>query len=319
LIADDGPGRPDTGRTPQERTINMARRDSKPSVLSQYFSEIRDFPLLTKEEEKELARDIQKGSREALNELVESNLSFVAKVASEYRSLGLPFEDLLNEGNVGLIEAAHRFDAAKDTKFISYAIWWIRKSILKALAEQCHVVRLPYSQMKKVKEIRRAEKELRRELGRKPDREEISRHLDKSVAKIDKVLQHTAHEISLDEPVGDEQETPLTECIVDRSETTPEEDLLDDETTDGVGEAYLHLNDQQKTVIAYRFGLAGDPPLTLQETGDRMGLSRERVRQIECQAKERMRRIFDKRRRIHAGPKPPRSSVRIRQEVVVTR
>ena len=145
-------------------------REQKTCSLSQYFSEIRHYPLLSKEREKSLARDIQKGRSEAVNELVESNLSFVAKVASEYRSFGILFEDLLNEGNVGLIEAAHRFDASKDTKFISYAIWWIRKSILKALSEQSHVVRMPYSQLKKVKEIRSAEKTLGKELGRKPNR-----------------------------------------------------------------------------------------------------------------------------------------------------
>ncbi|HXV75853.1 MAG TPA: RNA polymerase sigma factor RpoD/SigA [Candidatus Polarisedimenticolaceae bacterium] len=286
-------------------------RRAENSVLSQYFSEIREYPLLTKDEEKNLARDIQNGKREALNELVESNLSFVAKVASEYRSLGLPFEDLLNEGNVGLIEAAKRFDASKDIKFISYAIWWIRKAILKALSEQSHTVRLPYSQMKKVKEIREAERMLRRELNRKPSREEISLHLAKSVSKIDKVLQHTAHEVSIDEPVGEEKETPMWECLVDDRGASPEERLLDRELTDGIEEVYEHLNDQQKTVIAHRFGLGGSPPLTLQETGDRMRLSRERVRQIECQAKERMRRIFRKMRSIDSPAKGgSRTSVR---------
>jgi len=295
----------------------IGRRKAQTSVLSQYFTEIREFPLLTKEEEKNLARDIQNGSREALNELVKSNLSFVAKVASEYRSLGLPFEDLLNEGNVGLIEAAHRFDASKDIKFISYAIWWIRKSILKALSEQAHTVRLPYSQMKKVKEIRMAERTLRKTLGRRPTREEISLHLAKSMAKIDKVLQHTAHEVSLDEPVGDEQDTPLWECIVDDSRISAEDRLLDREMTDGVGQVFEHLNSQQQIVIRHRFGLGGNAPLTLQETGDQMGLSRERVRQIECQAKERMRKLFNKMRSIDAPPRAPlRSGVPERDQRV---
>ena len=270
----------------------------KNSLLSRYFSEIRNFPLLTKEEEKSLARDIQNGSREAINELVESNLSFVAKVASEYRSLGMPYEDLLNEGNVGLIEAAHRFDAAKDTKFISYAIWWIRKSILKALSEQSNVVRLPYSQMKKVKEIRSAEKTLHRDLGRRPTREEISAHLSKSLEKIDRVLQHGVHEVSLDEPVGSDSELALADCLVDKEQQSVESDLLEHEMTAGVSELFEELNEQQKTVIAHRFGLDGRAPLTLQETGALMGLSRERVRQIECQAKQRMRKLFKKRERI---------------------
>ena len=295
----------------------IVSRKAETSILSQYFSEIRGFPLLTKNEEKTLARDIKKGSRDALNELVESNLSFVAKVASEYRSLGLPFEDLLNEGNVGLIEAAHRFDASKDIKFISYAIWWIRKSILKALSEQSHTVRLPYSQMKKVKEIRKAERALRKELGRKPTREEISVHLEKSLAKIDKVLQHTAHEVSLDEPVGTDQETPLSECLIDGELVTPEQRILEREMTDGVGEVFELLNRQQKTVVGHRFGLDGQPPLTLQETGDRMGLSRERVRQIECQAKDRMRKLFHRRRSIDAPVRRPlrAAAVRVQEPV----
>jgi len=286
--------------------------NDRKSLLSHYFAEIRDFPLLTKDEEKDLARDIQEGRREALNELVESNLSFVAKVASEYRSLGLPFEDLLNEGNVGLIEAAHRFDASKDTKFISYAIWWIRKSILKALSEQSHVVRMPYSQMKKVKEIRKAEQHLRKEFGRKPTREEISKHLSKSLSKIDKVLRFGVHEVSLDEPVADDHDTPLADCLEDADKTTCEQRMLDREMIDGVEAAFEHLSDQQKTVITYRFGLGGTPSLTLQETGNRMSLSRERVRQIECQAKDRMRKVFQKRSRVQAPSKAPYSNVRAR-------
>ena len=288
----------------------MPSREPKSSILSQYFSEIREYPLLTKEEERSLARDIQRGDRRALNELVESNLSFVAKVASEFRYLGLPFEDLLNEGNVGLIEAAHRFDASKDTKFISYAIWWIRKSILKALSEQSNVVRMPYSHMKKYKEIRRAEKELRRQLERKPTREEISLHLSRSMAKVDKILQYSVHEMSVDEPVGDDHETRLADMLVDANGPSPEERILAREDQDGVGRVFEMLNTQQKTVIAYRFGLLGEPPLTLQETGERMGLSRERVRQIEVQAKDRMRRLFSKRRSVNAPYRRPNGTSR---------
>jgi len=276
----------------------VSKSRARDSVLSQYFSEIRRYPLLSKEEEKNLARDIQKGNGGAVNELVESNLSFVAKVASEYRNLGIPFEDLLNEGNVGLIEAAHRFDADRDTKFISYAIWWIRKSILKALAEQTTTVRLPYSQMKKVKEIRKAEHALRDQLSRKPTREEISRHLHRDIEKVDRVLQHGVHEVSLDEPIGEEQETPLADCIMDREKPTVEQGMLAREMVHGVAEAFEYLNHQQRTVISYRFGLNRHETLTLQETGNRMGLSRERVRQIECQAKEKMRKIFAKMRAV---------------------
>lgn len=292
--------------------MEPTEQGSKDSVLSQYFSEIRDYPLLTREEEQSLARDIQAGDERALHELVESNLSFVAKVASEYRYLGLPFEDLLNEGNLGLIQAAQRFDPTRDNKFISYAIWWIRKSILKALSEKAHVVRMPYSQIKKVKEIRKAEKSLQRSLGRKPNREEISGHLSKSVSKIDRVLQYGVQETSLDARMGEDQETPLADLLVDCAGRSPEETYLEREMNGDIGEAFGQLNDQQKTVLAYRFGLLG-PALTLQETGEHMGVSRERVRQIETQAKDRLRKIFHKKRRIHVYYRRSGSTVAVRR------
>jgi len=152
--------------------------------------------------------------------------------------------------------------------------------------------------LKKVKEIRRAEQHLSRELDRKPTREEISKYLDKSVAKIDKVLQHSVHEVSLDEPVNDENANALADCIEDKTHVSTEQRLLDRELTHGIGDAMESLNEQQQTVIGYRFGLNGAPPLTLQETGDQMSLSRERVRQIECQAKERMKKAFRRMNRV---------------------
>src|SRR5512134_2546509 len=185
--------------------------NERSSLLARYFSEIRHYPLLSKEQEQDLADRVRRGSHEALHELIESNLSFVVKVATEYRNLGLPFEDLLNEGNIGLIEAAHRYDASKGTKFITYAIWWIRKSILKALSEHSNLVRVPSYQMKKVREIRDAEASLRRSLGRAPERGEISRRLAKSVNKIDQVLQFTMREVSLDDKVGKDRDKPIAE------------------------------------------------------------------------------------------------------------
>jgi RNA polymerase primary sigma factor len=281
---------------------------ARSSILSRYFTEIRNYPLLTREGEQRLARAIRAGHQWARDELVRANLSFVAKVASEYRSCGIPFEDLLNEGNLGLIEAASRFDPDKNNKFISYAIWWIRKAILKALAERSHVVRLPYSQIKKVKEIRKAEKELQGSLGRRPNREEISGHLSRSLRKVDRVLQYGVHETSLDGGVGEDEDTPLSELLRGVEERSAEQRLLEREMIAGVGEAFCQLNNQQKTVLAYRYGVLGERALTLQETGARMGVSRERVRQIENQAKERMRRLFHRRQR-PARPRAPRTDV----------
>jgi len=280
-------------------------QNDRSSVLSRYFAEIREYPLLTKEEEMTLAHGVKLGRKAALDELIESNLSFVVKVASEYRNLGLPFEDLLNEGNIGLIEAAHRYDASKGTKFITYAIWWVRKSILKALSEHSNLVRVPNYQMKKVREIRDAENSLRRSLGRKPEREEISERLSKSVSKIDQVLQFSLREVSLDDKVGKERDTVISDFLVDRRFSSPEDDLIKREASGLVGEAMAHLTDQERTVVGYRFGLAGGPPLTLKEIGEKMGISRERVRQIECQAKGRLRKIFARSRVVKAPSKRP--------------
>jgi RNA polymerase primary sigma factor len=279
--------------------------NERSSILARYFSEIRNYPLLNKEEEQDLADRVRRGSHEALHELIESNLSFVVKVATEYRNLGLPFEDLLNEGNIGLIEAAHRYDASKGTKFITYAIWWIRKSILKALSEHSSLVRVPTYQMKKVREIRDAENTLRRTLGRKPKREEISERLERSLAKIDQVLQFTMREMSLDDKVGKDRDTSISEYLVDDASVSPEEDLIKREANSLVSEAMRQLTDQEKAVIAYRFGIAGGTTLTLKEIGEIMSISRERVRQIECQAKSRLRKIFSRQRVVKAPPKRP--------------
>ena len=166
-----------------------------------------------------------------------------------------------------------------------------------------------------VKEIRKAEAELRREFGRLPTREEISRHLNRSLARIDRVLQHGAREISLDAPVGEEQDRPLADVLEDDREETVEQNMLDDEMKRGVGEIFEQLNQQQRAVIAYRFGLDGEPPLTLQETGERMDLSRERVRQIECQAKERMRKLFVIRMKPRRRMRPTMAAARREEQL----
>jgi RNA polymerase primary sigma factor len=285
------------------------------SVLSRYFSEIRAYPLLTKEQEQTLAKNVQNGCEHSLHELIESNLSFVVKVASEYRNLGLPFEDLLNEGNVGLIEAARRYDASKGTKFITYAIWWIRKSILKALSEHSSLVRVPNYQMKKVREIRDAESALRRVLGRKPKREEISDQLERSLSKVDQVLQFNLREMSLDDKVGRDRTTPISDYLVDDASGNPEDDLIKREANDLVAEAMHFLSDQEKTVLYHRFGIAGGPSLTLKEIGEMMSISRERVRQIECQAKNRLRKIFARKRVVKAPPKRPLPMSRVSKRI----
>ena len=275
------------------------------TTLARYFSAIRHYPPLTRERECTLARNVKTGCRVSRDELVEANLSFVVKVASEYRNLGLPFEDLLNEGNLGLIEAAHRFDDTKGTKFITYAIWWIRKSILKALSDRSALVRVPSYQLKKVREIRETEQSLSRSLGRRPDREEISAELDRSVCKVDQALQFSLREISLDHKVGQEREQPISEYLVDESLPSAEDDLIRRESNSLVSWAMRELTTQEKAVVCYRFGLLDGYSRTLKEVGLILKISRERVRQVENQAKRRLRRIFSSMRTIRSSPKSP--------------
>ena len=287
----------------------MSRRAEKDSTLGRYLSEIGEYSILTKEQEMEIARGAEAcGNKDTLNKLVESNLSFVVKIANEYRNLGLPFEDLLNEGNIGLIEAAQRYDHTKGTKFITYAIWWVRKSILKALSEQSNLVRVPTYQMKKVKKIRETEASLSRELGRRPDRIEISSKLDSTISKIDEILMIKLREVSLDDKVGRDKTVPISDYLVDDTSVNPEEELLKTESEFLVHSAMIMLNEQEQTVIANRFGIAGGRSFTLKEIGETMGLSRERIRQIEAQAKKKLRRIFALNKYVSSPPKGPMPS-----------
>jgi len=295
----------------------MSRRVERDSSLGRYLSEIGQYSILTKEQEMDIARTVEQlGCREDLNKLVESNLSFVVKIANEYRNLGLPFEDLLNEGNIGLIEAAQRYDHTKGTKFITYAIWWVRKSILKALSEQSNLVRVPNYQMKKVRKIRDTEASLSRELGRRPGRDEISSKLDSTISKIDEILLIKLREVSLDDKVGRDKTIPISDYLVDDTTVSPEDELLKNESEDLVRSAMVMLTEQEKTVIANRFGMQGGRSFTLKEIGETMGLSRERIRQIEAQAKKKLRRIFALNKYLSSparGPAPSESMVPVRR------
>jgi RNA polymerase primary sigma factor len=285
----------------------MANRSfERSSCISKYLQEISEYPLLTKEEEHAIAVRMQdREIRGSYHDLVQSNLSFVVKIASEYKNMGLPFEDLLNEGNIGLIEAAHHFDHTRGTKFITYAIWWIRKSILKALSQHSAMVRIPNYQLKKVRNVRNTERMLSRELGREADREEISKELRVTIAKIDEILQMKMRELSLDDKVGKDKDTPISDYLVDGRSVNPEDELIKNENQVVVRLALRSLTDQEQTVIINRFGLEGGRVFTLKEIGEKLGVSRERVRQIENQAKKRLRKLMARQQWGEATAKQP--------------
>jgi len=276
------------------------------SCVSRYLQEISEYPLLSKEEEHAIARRMTQDGTPggSYHDLVKSNLSFVVKIASEYRNMGLAFEDLLNEGNIGLIEAAHHFDPGRGTKFITYAIWWIRKSILKALSQHAAMVRVPNYQLKKVRNVRNTGRMLSRELGREADREEISKELRVTIAKIDEILQMKMRELSLDDKVGRDKDTPISDYLVDVRSVNPEDELIKHENQGLIRLALRNLTDQEQTVIINRFGLEGGRVFTLKEIGEKLGVSRERVRQIESQAKKRLRKVVSRQARSEKGAAP---------------
>ena len=276
--------------------------------VSTYLQEIGRYTLLTGEEEQARARPISHPEAEgpAYHHLVHANLGFVVKVAGEYRNKGLSLEDLLSEGNIGLIEAARRFDPTREVKFVTYAVWWIRKSILSALSQQTVAVRVTEYHQKQERHVRMTESRLARELGRDADREEISRELRTTTAKIDALLQVRRRELSLDDKVGIDGTKLILDCLADERSPNPEEEMLRHENGTLVRQALRSLNSQELFVIVHRFGLQGDGVCTLREIGVRLGLSHERVRQIETQAIGRLRSAMAGRHRLAApgGSKP---------------
>jgi len=274
-------------RTPAARTY-----------ISRFLAASRAAPRLTKDEEYRLVREVRKGRSDAIQTLIESNMGFVMKVAGEYTSLGLPLEDLLSEGNLGLLEAARRFDGAKGTRFMTYAIWWIRKAILQAVSQRSRMVRMPDLQMQQLRDIRRAEAELRTSLGRDPTREETAEQLSMTLKAIDRVLQRGAHEVSLDKKVGENEDTPLVDLLRDVGGVCSERQLLDREMRHLVSEAFKKLSRQQRNILHLRLGLGGQERLTLEKVGTRLRISRERVRQIELRAKEDLRDAIARAQRI---------------------
>lgn len=257
-------------------------------TLQRYLDEIGDIPLLTPEEEVELARRAREGDQEALQQLTRANLRFVVSVAKKYRGLGLSFTDLINEGNYGLIKAAQRFDETRGFRFISYAVWWIRQSILQAL-EHSRTVRLPHNQIGILSKVRKASERLRQEFGRSPTIEELATEIDIEPEKILDAVQYKPRAASLDEPFGEEEDGSLLDVLAHEQETAPDQDLMEESMRIEIESALDELDPREAQITRLYFGIGQEGAHTLDQIAERFDLSRERVRHIKDRALRELR------------------------------
>ncbi len=257
--------------------------------LDLYLKEIGRTPLITAEDEVRLAKRIHKGDEKALADLVKANLRFVVSVAKQYQNQGLSLADLINEGNIGLIKAAKRFDEKRGFKFISYAVWWIRQSILQALAEQSRIVRLPLNRVGTLHKIGKAHSNLEQEYGRTPSTSEIAEKLEIGTDEVNDTLQISNTHLSLDAPFTDGDSNSLKDILQDDFSPLPDTDLVKGSLTGEIEKVLSTLTEREAEVISLYFGLNRERALTLEEIGERFNLTRERVRQIKEKAIKRLR------------------------------
>ncbi len=266
------------------RPINESNRS-----LSQYLEEIGKYEPLHPSREVELALAIKKGDRLAMKELVEANLRFVVSVAKDYQGQGLPLTDLINEGNMGLMKAAGRFDETRGFKFISYAVWWIRQSILQALAEHSRIVRLPLNRVGTISKITKQAERLESEIERSPNEEEIGRNLEMTSDEVIDAMRISRRHHSLNAPFRDGDKNSLIDVIKDDGQIHPDEPLMAESLKDEIRQSLDTLKERERQVIKMYFGIDRDYALTLNEIGEEFSLTRERVRQIKEKAIRRLR------------------------------
>lgn len=257
--------------------------------LDKYLQEIGRIDLLTTEQEIELAVRIRKGEQSALEDLAKANLRFVVSVAKQYQNQGLSLGDLINEGNLGLLKAAKRFDETRGFKFISYAVWWIRQSILQALAEQSRIVRLPLNRIGALNRIGKAYSNLEQEFEREPNADEIAKELDMDSADIADTLKLSSRHVSMDAPFTQGEENSLLDVIQNELQPSPDHILMDESLKEEIERALSTLSEREAEVVKLYFGLCNETSLTLEEIGERFNLTRERVRQIKEKAIRRLR------------------------------
>jgi len=257
--------------------------------LDKYLHEIGKVELITAEEEVKLAQRIKQGDNIALEKLTKANLRFVVSVSKQYQNQGLSLPDLINEGNLGLIKAAQRFDETRGFKFISYAVWWIRQSILQALAEQARIVRLPLNKIGAINRVKKASIALEQELGRAPEPEEIAGKLEISLKDVKTLLRNTARHLSVDAPLIQDEDNTLLDMMGSEDGPTPEKGLLHESLRKEIERAVSTLSYREADIIRLYYGLNGKNPLTLEEIAQEFELTRERVRQIKEKGIKRLK------------------------------
>ena len=259
--------------------------------LDQYLRDISVYPLIDRDEEVRLAQRIRDGDLEALDKLVRSNLRFVVSVAKKYQNQGVALSDLINEGNLGLIRAAHKFDETKGIKFISYAVWWIRQAILQALAEQSRIVRVPLNRAGTLHRIGKRANALLQELGREPTHEEIAQEMELTEEEVARTISISQNHLSLDAPLTPGEDNKLLDYLPDVVNPQPDELAYEKALTESIEEALASLKEREAKILRLYFGLDGEEPMTLEQIGALLGITRERVRQIKEKALSRLRHV----------------------------
>ena len=268
-------------------TKSITNRDA--GTLEKYLQDIAKESLITPEEEVELAQRIKEGDQRALDRLVRANLRFVVSVAKQYQNQGLSLQDLINEGNVGLIKAAQRFDETRGFKFISYAVWWIRQSILQAVAEQARIIRLPLNQVGAVSKLKKTAAMLEQEYQRKPSTEELAKKMDLSESKVQSLMGMNMHQISTDAPLDDEDDGSFLDVYVDQDSTATDEAVENESDNKAVKNALSSLSEKERQVINMYYGIDTAREYSLDEIALSLGISRERTRQIRDRALRRLK------------------------------
>jgi RNA polymerase primary sigma factor len=284
--AADAPEADGAARSPAAREVST-------DALQLFLKDIGKVDLLTAAQEVELAKRIERGDHRAKQEMVEANLRLVVSIAKRYRNQGLPFLDLIQEGTIGLVRAAEKFDHRKGFKFSTYATWWIRQAVARALADKARTIRMPVHVVEKLNKIVRSERKLRAELGREPTSVEIAADLDLTIDEVEHIRRSSQIPVSLEKPVGDDDESEFGHFLTDENEPLPEEAVEETLRKDTLKRILSMLSQRERRVLELRYGLNGERPRTLDEVGRTFNVTRERIRQIENQTLKKLRALAD--------------------------